>query len=150
MIDVEHCTFTHDNNLIGTPTDYSYPTEDELKAAFQAAKGNEEHKDAIRQYREWLTIYGSSRPVPPFGPTFISYFGSYIADEYMTIMQALWRDDMQLLCQSACAWLNANEYSDQFGYTPPDVVALFQTKLTEDPALLTAAFTAMNRASFIV
>ena len=133
------------NNMIGTPTDYSYPTEDELKAAFQAAKGNQEWKDAIRQYREWLAIYGSSRPVPPFGATFISIFGSYyIADENMTIMQALWRDDLQLLCQSACAWLNASASPSGFGYTTGEVIDHFQT---DDPAILTAVFTAMNSAS---
>ncbi len=129
------------NNLISNPpTDYSYPTEDELKAAFKAAKGNQVWKDAIRDY-----------PTVPFGTPFEDIFGSYsYADENMTIMQALWRDDLQLLCQSACAWLNANEYADDFGYTPEQVIAYFQTTGMDDPALLTAAFTAMNTASHTV
>ena len=136
------------NNLIGTPTDYSYPTADELKAAFQAAKGNQVWMNAIRQYRKWLKTYGSTRPAPPFGTKFNDIFGSY-ADENLTIMQALWREDLQLLCQSACAWLNANEYAD-FGYTTEEVISQFQTTGMDDPALLTAAFTAMNTATLTV
>ena len=62
----------------------------------------------------------------------------------MTIMQALWRDDLQLLCQSACAWLNASASPSGFGYTTGEVIDHFQT---DDPALLTAVFTAMNSAS---
>ena len=137
------------NNVISTPTDYSYPTDDELKAAQAAAGGNQEHKDAIRQYRDWLKTYGSTRPAPPFGTKFNDIFGSY-ADENLTIMQALWREDLQLLCQSACAWLNANAYLGGFGYTPEEVIAYFQTTGMDDPALLTAAFTAMNTASLTV
>ncbi len=133
------------NNLTGIPTDYSYPTEDELQAALSKPGGNQKHKDAIKQYSDWLKMYGSFRPTPPFGTKFNEIFGSY-ADENMTIMQALWRDDLQLLCQSACACLNANEYAD-FGYTTEEVISHFQTTGMEDPALLTAAFTAMNTAS---
>jgi hypothetical protein len=62
----------------------------------------------------------------------------------MTIMQALWRDDMQLLCQSACALLNAIASPSGFGYTEVEVIEHFQT---DDPAVLTAVFTAMNSAS---
>ena len=139
------------NNLTGTPTDYSYPTEDELKAAMQAAKGNEENKDAIKQYRQWLKTYGSTRPAPPFGTTFKYIFGSfYFADENMTIMQALWRDDLQLYCQSACAWLNANESPSGYPYTPGEVITHFNTTGMQDPAGLTAALTAMNNASLIL
>jgi hypothetical protein len=137
------------NNVISTPTDYTYPTDDELKAAKQEAEelGNEVWKDAIKQYQTWLKFNPLSA-TPPFGTKFNEIFGSY-ADEYMTIMQALWRDDLQLLCQSACAWLNANEYAD-FGYTTDEVILHFQTTGMEDPAGLTAAFTAMNTASVTV
>ncbi len=126
------------NNLISNPpTDYSYPTEDELKAAFKAAKGNQVWKDAIRDY-----------PTVPFGTPFEDIFGSYsYADENMTIMQALWRDDLQLYCQSACAWLNANESPSGYPYTPGDVITHFNTTGMQDPAGLTAALTAMNNAS---
>jgi len=137
------------NNLIGTPTDYTYPTDDELKAAQAAAGGNQEHKDAIKQYRDWLKTYGSFLYTPPYGTKFNDAFGSY-ADENLTMMQALWREDLQLICQSACAWLNANEYADGFGYTPDEVITQFQTTGMDDPALLTAAFTAMNTASHTV
>ncbi len=137
------------NNLITIPTDYSYPTEDELEAALSVPGGNQKHKDAIKQYRDWLNMYGSTRPMPPFGTKFNEIFGSY-ADENLTIMQALWREDWQLLCQSACAWLNANEYPGGFGYTTEEVIAHFQTTGMDDPALLTAAFTAMNTASLTV
>ncbi len=130
-------------------TDYSYPTEDELEAALSVPGGNQEHKGAIEQYRDWLNIYGSTRPLPPFGTKFNEIFGPY-TDENLTIMQALWREDMQMLCQSACAWLNANEYADGFGYTTGEVIAHFQTTGMDDPALLTAAFTAMNTASVTV
>ncbi len=135
------------NNVISTPTDYSYPTDDELKAALAAARGNQEHKVAIKQYRKWLKNF-SFLDTPPFGTKFNQIFGSY-ADENLTIMQALWRDDLQLLCQSACAWLNANEYAD-FGYTTDEVILHFQTTGMDDPAGLTAAFTAMNTASVTV
>ncbi len=134
------------NNVIGTPTDYTYPTDNELKAALPGE--NKEHHDAIKQYRNWLKTYGFL-DTPPFGTKFNQIFGSY-ADENLTIMQALWRDDLQLLCQSACAWLNANEYAGDFGYTPEQVIADFQTAGMDEPALLTAAFTAMNTASSTV
>ena len=139
------------NNLMGIPTDYSYPTEDELQAALSKPGGNQKHKDAIKQYSDWLKMYGSFRPTPPFGTKFNEIFGPY-ADENLTIMQALWREDLQLLCQSACAWLNAAEYPaaeypDGFGYTTEEVITHLQTTGMEDPALLTAAFTAMNTAS---
>ncbi len=134
-------------NIISTPTDYTYPTDGELKAVWPGE--NKEHKDALKEYRDWLKLYGSSRPTPPFGVTFNECFEGPYADEYLTMMQALWRTDLQLVCQSACAWLNANEFPD-YGYTPAQVVALLQTKGMEDPTLLTAAFTAMNTASYIV
>ena len=134
------------NNLISIPTDYSYPTDDKLKATLPGE--NKEHLDAIQQYRRWLHMYGSTRPLPPFGTKFNEIFGSY-ADENLTMMQALWREDLQLLCQSACAWLNSNEYLN-FGYTSDEVIKQFQTTGMDDPALLTAAFTAMNTASTTV
>ncbi len=138
------------NNVISTPTDYSYPTDDELKAAKQEAGelGNEEWKDAIKQYQTWLKFNPLSA-TPPFGTKFNEIFGSY-ADENLTMMQALWREDLQLICQSACAWLNANEYPGGFGYTPDQVITQFWTTGMDDPALLTAAFTAMNTASITV
>lgn len=135
-------------NVISTPTDYSYPSDYELKTAQETAE-NKEHRDAIKQYRGWLSSYGSSRPEPPYGGKFNRYFGSF-ADENLTIMQALWRPDLQLICQSTCAWLNANEYPGSFGYSVDQVVNYFQTKGMEDPALLIAAFTAMNSASLTV
>ena len=134
-------------NLIAIPTDYSYPTDDDLTAAKQEAEatGNEEWKDAIKQYQTWLKFNPLSA-TPPFGTKFNEIFGPY-ADEYLTIMQALWLYDVQLLCQSACAWLNANEYPGGFGYAPDEVVMQFQTTGMENPDLLTAAFIAMNTAS---
>ena len=134
------------NNVIGTPTDYSYPMFNELSRALPGE--NEEHTEAINEYRGWLQTNGSTRPTPPFGTKFNEIFGSY-ADENLTIMQALWREDLQLLCQSACAWLNANEFVD-YGYTTDEVITQFQTTGMDDPALLTAAFTTMNRASLTV
>ena len=121
--------------------------DDELEAALFG--GNHEHEHAIKKYRKWLRKYGSDRPAPPFGTKFNDVFGSY-ADADLTIMQALWRADLQLICQSACAWLNASEYSGGFGYTPGEVITHFQTTGMDDPALLTAAFTAMNTASLTV
>ena len=133
------------SNVIGTPTDYTYPTDSELKNVLPGV--NKEHLEAIQQYRDWLRKY-SFLDAQIFGTKFNDIFGSY-ADENLTMMQALWRDDLQLICQSACAWLNANEYLN-FGYTPNQVITKFQTTGMEDPAGLTAAFTAMNSASVTV
>ena len=138
----------YSSNVIGTPIDYSYPTESELSAAQKTAE-SKEHREAIKQYRDWLKAYGSSRPEPPYGDKFNTYFGPY-TDENLTIMQALWRPDLQLICQSTCAWLNANEYPSSFGYTADQVVTHFQTTGMEDPAGLIAAFTTMNSASLAV
>ncbi len=135
-------------NVISIPTDYSYPTDDELKEAQAAAGGNQEHKNAIKQYRDWLRDYGSSRPAPPFGTKFNDIFGAYV-DENMTMMQALWHFDLQLICQSACAWLNANEYPN-FGYTPNQVITKFQTTGFEDSTGLADAFAIMNSASVTI
>ncbi len=136
------------NNVISTPTDYSYPTDDELQGALPGTSGNEEHREAILRYQEWLREYESFLYTPPFGTKFNDIFGSY-TDGSLTIMQALWREDLQLLCQSACAWLNANEYAN-FGYTKEEVIMHFRSTGMDDPALLTAAFTAMNTASVTV
>ncbi|MCH8996659.1 MAG: hypothetical protein IID48_00145 [Proteobacteria bacterium] len=141
------------SNLIGTPTDYSYPTDNELQAALGGENAvlrgeNEEHHKALTQYRKWLRDY-NFLDSPPFGTKFNDVFGSY-TDGSLTIMQALWRDDLQLICQSACAWLNASEYAGGFGYTPGEVITHFQTTGMDDPPLLTAAFTAMNTASLTV
>ena len=134
------------DNLTDIPTDYSYPTFQELSQALLGE--NEEHKVAINEYRDLLQSYGSARPTPPFGTMFKYIFGSYYyADENMTIMQALWRDDLQLYCQSACAWLNANESPSGYPYTPGEVITHFNTTGMQDPAGLTAALTAMNNAS---
>lgn len=141
------------SNLLGTPIDYSYPTDNELLAALgegssELGAENEEHHKALTQYRKWLNDY-SFLDSPPFGTKFNDVFGSY-TDGSLTIMQALWREDLQMICQSACAWLNASEYAGGFGYTPEEVITHFRTTGMDDPALLTAAFTAMNTASLTV
>ncbi len=89
------------SNLIGTPTDYSYPTDNELQAALGEGNAvlrgdNAEHHKALTQYRKWLKDY-NLLVSPPFGTKFNDVFGSY-TDANLTIMQALWREDLQLLC----------------------------------------------------
>ena len=132
-------------NLIDIPTDYNYPTESQLQAALP---GHDDlHARHLKEYIDWLKLYGSSRPSPPFGTKFNDIFGPY-ADIDLTLMQALWLDDVQLVCQSACAWLNANEYPGTFGYTPDEVVGHFRITGMADPDHLTEVFAAMNTASY--
>ncbi len=134
-------------NLVEIPIDYSYPTETQLQAALP---GHDDlHARHLQEYLDWLQQYGSSRPSPPYGTMFNDIFGPY-ADLDLTLMQALWREDLPLVCQSACAWLNANEFPGTFGYTPDEVVGHFRVTGMADPNHLTEVFQAMNTASYSI
>ncbi len=134
------------SNLASTPTDYRYPTTEELAVALPGQ--NQEHGDALLQYLTWLGQYGITLASPPFGTKFNDIFGPY-TDPGLSIMQALWNEEQQLLCQTACAWLNASKFGKEgFGYDPDDVVEHFQTTGMTDPVLLVGAFTAMNTGAY--
>jgi len=131
------------SNLTLSLDDYTYATKDDIQGAMPGE--NEYHHGALLQYKEWLKDYPTFQ-TDPFGTKFQYYFTMY-PDPYLTIMQALWLDNDQLICQSACAWVNANQFPATFGYSPQEVVALYETN---EFGHLVEAFTIMNSASVTV
>lgn len=130
---------------IPSPYDYTYAHIDDLEDL--PTGSNWSWRQKVEQYKWWLRHTGGGYPEYPFGTKFNYIFGHY-ADDDLSLMQCLYRDDLPLLCHTACAWLNACEYGkDGFGYTPDEVVEYFQTTGMQDPNLLIAAFTEMNSAS---
>ena len=129
------------SNLMVTQDDYSHVTMTDIQGAM-AGPIPDAHRAALHAYKDMLRDY-PGYPAYPFGTKFQSSFTT-CPDPDLTFMQALWLDTNQLICQTACAWLNANKFAN-YGYSPAEVVALYDNP--EDCDIVTA-FTIMNMATY--